>query len=545
MNKRLLLPVIMLCCFQFAYAGWIERRTISNDGAVVTKGLSQVLTEPETENGKASVVITRLPASLLEEGKNSTGIFEEVFYRQNALPERLQAYLKTISRKPITIADSEVRTLVNQGPVNNRINLTIVGDGYTLAEKSKFFDDAKRLSNDLFVGHTFATYLPLFNVHAVFVPSRESGLSDRTQKDTALGLYRSPPGSKRGIMVGNNRAADDAVSLAPKTDFPILMANDDYYGGLGGAYAITTRSVRSGMIVLRHELGHNFGAVGEEYDGGQVYVGANHASDKTGAWKQWLTPGGSQIDHLFLSGYYVWQDLSKKTFSANFEVPASVATLRIELSSVGWETADDVWVKVDGQKGFLSGEFTSDRSFFDVMLDKTLAPGKHTLEISENIHDHNNVLAFANIYGLPDGYDAKSGQISAYKTFYGPGQGSGYRPTHDTCLMANMLSTRFCAVDTENMWIRFLNRVSLIDAIEKAPQRGGTSYTVKTPALSGLAVTWERLNGSEWVRLPELDQKITIALPDAVREKYRVRVAYKTDEVRNYSPAFNVVREIN
>ena len=50
---------------------------------------------------------------------------------------------------------------------------------------------------------------------------------------------------------------------------------DDFYGGLGGEFVISTKSKTSGQVVLRHEMGHNFGVVGEEYDGGYAYSGAN------------------------------------------------------------------------------------------------------------------------------------------------------------------------------------------------------------------------------------------------------------------------------
>jgi hypothetical protein len=73
-------------------------------------------------------------------------------------------------------------------------------------------------------------------------------------------------------------------------DFPSLIGNDDYYGGLGGEFTIATRSMHSGTVVLRHELGHNFISVGEEYDGGYVYSGCNAAQSLHNIkWKHWLT----------------------------------------------------------------------------------------------------------------------------------------------------------------------------------------------------------------------------------------------------------------
>jgi len=108
------------------------------------------------------------------------------------------------------IAGSEFRTITEQGPSQNRICLTFLGDGYTEAEKEKFFTDVAAMVDDLFNGKTFQSYKSLFNIYAVFVPSKDSGITDLQQKNTAFGLYRSPAGSKRAIMPGNTSAIERA-----------------------------------------------------------------------------------------------------------------------------------------------------------------------------------------------------------------------------------------------------------------------------------------------------------------------------------------------
>lgn len=538
-----------------AQAGWIERRVVFNDGRVITQSVQPV----KERVSQAKLLMTRLPAFLFEGGDGidwmgPQPVIEEIYHAGTSIESLPKGLARFVEQRNLIrrnrmgeIPGSEVRTLVAQGPLQNRINLTIIGDGYTAEEKQKFFDDAARLTKDMFVGKTFATYLALFNVHAVFIPSKESGITDIVKKDTALGLYRSPKGSKRAIMISNAGMADKAANLAPRTDYPILIANDDFYGGLGGAYAISTRSVTSGTVVLRHELGHNFGSVGEEYDSGNVYTGANSSRSTQVNWKQWLDPGATQKDHYFLSGFYLWQNLGQKPFRAEFEIPTTsrgqeVMRVGIELSSVGWATPMDVIVRVDGYKIDIKGNYTVDRSFFDVVLPMTLGPGKHSIEVIENINDRDNVLAYANVYAFPKGYDAESGQISAYKTFYGPGNGSGYRPTHNTCLMRNMLSENFCMVDIENMWIRFLARVNLIDGV--AISRAG-DVRVDLLKLRGMDIIWEKKQEGNWVRIPEFDHKTQVNISDLNSVKYRVRAAFRTPEVRKLTPDFDETREIN
>ena len=116
--------------------------------------------------------------------------------------------------------NSEVRELVKTGRDENRIVLAIIGDGYTLEEKDKYFGDVNRMVDDLFREITFKSYLPLFNIYVVFTPSNDSGITDLVEKDTAFGLYRAPKGSKRGVMPGDRLAMERALRLASNKGRP-------------------------------------------------------------------------------------------------------------------------------------------------------------------------------------------------------------------------------------------------------------------------------------------------------------------------------------
>lgn len=486
------------------------------------------------------VTLRSIPATLSEDGPPSARRYEEVVYSEKALPAEARRVLET-QQAAETWPGAEVRTLVDQGPVANRINLTIVGDGYTAAEKDKFFQDAARISDQMFGQTTFQSYLPLFNVHAVFVPSNESGLSDTEQKDTALGLYRDPRGSKRAIMPGNSDAIDRAVALAPATDYPILVANDDFYGGLGGQYAITTRSPQSGIIVLRHELGHNFGEVGEEYDGGWAYMGANHSDSADVPWKPWVDGDVQAYDGKNLLGEYPWKNLKDGPLSYGFDVPKhgpdNPQTVSIDVSSVGWETPQDVAITVDGQTVPYQGVFTNDRSFFHLQADGDLAPGHHQITVAEQVHDGDNVLALiqANLY--PGNYDFASGKVEAFPTFEDGGSLVGYRPTDHDCLMRDMRSTEFCAVDKESMWHNFLNKVSLIDGVTQGTGDDGKRFVqVQTPALQGLDIRWYSVDAQGQEQEVEAARGQTKWSPNG--GSYRVRVSFTTPEVRTPTNRF-------
>lgn len=475
-------------------------------------------------------------------------IYEEVYFQE--LPSYYQIFAQSLQLPRVTLENTEVRTLVSQGPKENRINLTILGDGYTLSEKEKFFEDAERLTDELFSGATFASYLPLFNVYAVYVSSKESGLTDGPHKvNTAFGLYRDPVGSKRAIMPGSTAALEQALSLAPATDFPIVVANDDYYGGLGGRYAITTRSVESGIVVLRHELGHNFGNVGEEYDGGYVYQGANFSSSATNLkWQQWLKSGSKVYESLFLSGQYVWKNLATGPYSVKFNFPKPDAKgeyqFEIIISTVGWSTPQDVLVELDGVPMQLEGKWTADRSFFSFHLSQNPAPGSHTLTIRENVHDGDNVLAFAEIYAHPGDFEWAPHTYGAFATYNDKGSKVGYRPTHDSCLMRDMLTPHFCSADQENMWVRFLNRVKLIDQLSYDP--ASRRVNLKVPPLPGLSVRWFSVSvtGVETELLEVADQSEWIA-SNSLKGRLRAKVSFRTPEVLKYTSGFDMIKDVN
>lgn len=505
-----------------SYAAYIVKQTVSS-------GIVQVESAHKVEKSVSEkITLKNIRESIAEKDKTAQVTYQEIIIPNSEASDYIKSLAAQKSFTPF-IANSEVREIVKQGPDNNRIILTILGDGYTMAEKEKYFSDVERIVSDLFREVTFKSYLPLFNIYAVFVPSRDSGISDLSTKDTAFDLYRSPRGSKRGVMPGNRSAIESALRLVDAyTDYPIIIANDDYYGGLGGRYAITTRSLTSGSMVLRHELGHNFSNVGEEYDGGQVYSGANFSSSKNVSWPHWVQGSLEVHEAKFLTGAYVWQSLKDKDFEQKFNFPESDNFFfSMKLSSVGWAYENDVKVYLDGRELELDGLYTVDRSFFKTK-NVNLSRGSHTIRVEDHSHDGDNVLAYANGYAFPNSYNFEYGKVGAFNVFDSSGRQRGYRPTHEQCLMRDMRSKIFCSVDQENIWIRFLSRVNVIDKVNVSDK-----VTVETANLSGLSYRWYK-KGS-WGRKDELTQYRGQSSLDASKlEKgtYEVEVTFKTSEIR-------------
>lgn len=534
MLKTLIIPFVL---FSSAFAGTLVREVISADKSLksfLKKDISYLPYSPARP-----LVIRELPLFMGERDFVSKEIYRETIY-PDFTPGLLVKEDKDNDNgndANIELAGNEVRTIIKQGPDDNRIVLTILGDGYTEAEKEKFFQDAKFIVEDLFVGETYKSFLPFFNIYAVFVPSKESGITDRVKKNTAFGLYRSPAGSKRGIMPGNPMALEAALKLAPaNAHYPIVIANDDFYGGLGGRYAITTRSRVSGPIVLRHELGHNFSNVGEEYDGGQVYQGANFSRTGIGQWDHWKnSPVTQKHEATFVFGAYLWKELTAP-FVQDFTTDDKAAFFSVKISSVGWEKEGDVEILLDGSPLALTGHFTNDRSFFDTKAFH-LKAGKHQLIIRSNGNNPKHVLAFADGYSYPADYDFDSNEVKAFNNFNESERMVGYRPTENTCLMRDMLSKVFCRVDQENIWLQFLMRVSLIDSLKKNADQSVELKTLPF-APENLEVSWFQ-NGSELV---QYRGQTTIAMAPA---NLKARVKLVTPEVRLKSEHFQDERALS
>lgn len=183
--------------------------------------------------------------------------------KQSEMAEHIRR-TKSVHRKDSAGKAPEVRKIVDSGDPSNRIDVVFMGDGYNATESEKFFLDINRFVQEMFEGETFRSYLPVFNIWAIYVESVESGIGYDGPKNTPFKLYREK-GQLRAVFTKNAKYARKVCQLTGPhaCDFPSLIGNDDYYGGLGGEFVIFTRSHQTGKIVLRHEMGHNFLSAGE------------------------------------------------------------------------------------------------------------------------------------------------------------------------------------------------------------------------------------------------------------------------------------------
>ena len=163
-----------------------------------------------------------------------------------------------------------VTTLIDNGDPMQRIDVVVLGDGFTASEMDAFRVHATEMADGLLADPSLRNYAPFFNVHTIEVVSNESGADHpelESDKDTALGAAYGCAGVKWLICIDHvavREVLDRSVELAAR-DIVLILVNDTAYGGSGGQFFVSSLS-GSPVETMLHELGHSFAALADEYE---------------------------------------------------------------------------------------------------------------------------------------------------------------------------------------------------------------------------------------------------------------------------------------
>ncbi|HPF37433.1 MAG TPA: M64 family metallopeptidase [Phycisphaerae bacterium] len=230
-------------------------------------------------------------------------------------------------------------TLIDNGPVDNRLDIVFVGDGYTVADLPTYATHVDNVLPGFFAEEPFAAYASYYNVHRVDVISNESGVDEPAigqVRDTALNMVVSA--TSTGISVSTSLARAAAAS-APQFEQVLAVANTTTYGGSGYFSAdVGTFPGGNGLAtqVALHEFGHSFGNLADEYyttgvthspyEPSQANVSIYDAATQTAQqrkWFRWLDlPNVDTFEggHYAQFGVYRPTNASKmRTLSGDFE----------------------------------------------------------------------------------------------------------------------------------------------------------------------------------------------------------------------------------
>ena len=190
---------------------------------------------------------------------------------------------------PSEIEPQQVSGVITGNP-GNRVDLLIMGDGYTAAQIAKFNSDTANLEASFFNLSPYSEYKNYVNRVTLFTASAQSGADHPPYNpacsgdnpsccsdigasfDPLAGTYVNTAFGGRfcafnthRLAVVNTAAAYAAASAYPDWDAILVLLNDATYGGSGGAIAVTSTHTAA-VDIARHEYGHSFTRLGDEYE---------------------------------------------------------------------------------------------------------------------------------------------------------------------------------------------------------------------------------------------------------------------------------------
>ena len=247
----------------------VDRRT---NGVIYSRGFASIYGEWETTPESREVHRSfheslrfpwpREPVQVVLKVRDTDNSFHEIW---STLIDPDSRFVNPADREPA----GDVWTLFENGPPSEKVDLLVIGEGYTDAEQEKFHADARRLVDALFEEEPFRSRKSDFNVWGLDLPSATSGVTR-----PRAGQFRRTPlsaeynifDSERYVLTYDNRALRDAASAAPY-EFIEILVNEEQYGGGGIFNFQATAAADTGFAeyVFIHEFGHHFAGLADEY----------------------------------------------------------------------------------------------------------------------------------------------------------------------------------------------------------------------------------------------------------------------------------------
>jgi hypothetical protein len=202
------------------------------------------------------------PVQVVVKKRDRANMFREAW---TTVVDPSSRFVTSVDIKPA----GKVWTVFENGPAATKVDLLVLGDGYTEAELPKFHADVKRLVDRLFATEPFRSRKADFNVRAIDLPTEPGGVNRPRTGDfrrTPLGVTYNVFDSERYAMSLDNRSMRDIASAAPY-EFLEILVNEKQYGGGGIFNDHATAAVDTAFAeyIFVHEFGHHFAGLADEY----------------------------------------------------------------------------------------------------------------------------------------------------------------------------------------------------------------------------------------------------------------------------------------
>jgi hypothetical protein len=238
------------------------------------------------------------PARIVLKKRDARNVFQEIW------TTKIDPADKFIVKAGALASAGPLIKLHERGAPADKLDLLVLGDGYTAAERGKFERDAQRLLKVFFATSPFKEREQDINVWGLVPASIDSGVSrpsDHIYKRSALGTTFDTFDSERYVLTEENRRLRDIAANAPYEVVEILV-NSDKYGG-GGIYNLYSTVAADNLwapYIFVHEFGHHLAGLADEYYTSDVaYL---PPSEKIEPWEPNVT---ALLDPLKLK----WKDL--------------------------------------------------------------------------------------------------------------------------------------------------------------------------------------------------------------------------------------------
>ena len=187
-----------------------------------------------------------------------------VMYRVDSLDVMHQVWEYVINRRAKTLVEptpshnNRVIRLLDSGDPKQKVDIVILGDGYT-ADATKVFDaDAMHFYKSLMSFEPYKSRKSDFNVHAIQIVSDKG----RNILKTSDGTF----GHDRYVLTSDMWTYMELSTQSPYDYVVILLNTDKNSGGsLYNAYITTAIHSQSDDYVINHEMGHHIAGVADEF----------------------------------------------------------------------------------------------------------------------------------------------------------------------------------------------------------------------------------------------------------------------------------------